>query len=191
MVTATDMDMAMVTEVMELTEPLEDIEAVEESQMNGKKIDPPIREVDTKAYMDVMKELVQEGKTVSILVSGSSMSPFLIHRRDRVFFEQPDSPLKRGDIVFYQRESGQYVMHRIWKIKEDGLYIVGDAQTQLEGPVSEQQVFARISKCERDGKCLTKGDFWWDFFEKVWIRMVPIRPWIWKCYEKIRRLRGR
>ena len=136
----------------------------------------PIREVDTAAYLDVMKELVQEGRSVSIIVSGNSMSPFLIHRRDRVFFEKPNRPLRRGDIVFYQREGGRYIMHRIWKVKKEGYYIVGDAQTEIEGPVKPEQIFALITKCERKGKMITSGSFWWEFFEKVWIRMVPVRP---------------
>lgn len=152
----------------------------------GKRLEPGIREVDTKAYLDVMKELVEDGRKVSILVSGSSMSPFLIHRRDRVFFEQPKASLKRGDIVFYQRKSGQYVMHRIWKVRKDGFYIVGDAQTELEGPIAREQIFAQVIQCERNGKLLEQGDFWWDFFAKVWIRIVPLRPWLWSVYEKVR-----
>ena len=145
----------------------------------------PMREVDTGAYLDIMKELVQEGKSVSITVSGSSMSPFLIHRRDRVFFEKPARSIRQGDIVFYQRENGRYVMHRVWKVKPKGYYMVGDAQTEIEGPVPEKQIFARITKCERKGRMLSAGNFWWFFFEKVWIRIVPFRPWILGSYERI------
>ena len=147
--------------------------------------DVPNREVDTTAYLDVLKELVEDGKSVSILVSGSSMSPFLIHRRDRVFFEKPNRPLRRGDIVFYQRDNGRYIMHRLWKVKEDGYYIVGDAQTEIEGPIRPDQIFALITKCERKGRMLSSGDFWWDFFEKVWIHIVPLRPFIWGCCNQV------
>lgn len=149
------------------------------------------KEIDTAAYLDVLKELVEEGKAVSITVVGSSMSPFLIHRRDRVFFEKPDRPLRRGDIVFFQRRNGRYVMHRIWKIKKDGLYIVGDAQTEIEGPISREQIFARITQCERNGRMIGAGDFCWEFFEKIWIRIVPARPLIWKCYGTFKSLMRR
>jgi len=144
-----------------------------------------VREVDTAAYLDVMKELVETGKSVSIIVSGNSMSPFLIHRRDRVFFEKPKRPLKRGDILFYQRDNGRYIMHRLWKVKPEGYYIVGDAQTEIEGPVRPDQVFACITKCERKGRIISNGDFWWEFFEKIWIRIVPLRPLIRGFYEGI------
>ncbi|MBE5956536.1 MAG: hypothetical protein E7253_08790 [Lachnospiraceae bacterium] len=144
-----------------------------------------MREVDTTAYLDTMKELVKEGKLVSVIVSGNSMSPFLIHRRDRVFFEKPKRPLRRGDILFYQRKDGRYIMHRLYKIKEDGYYMVGDAQIEIEGPICREQIFALVTKCERKGKQISKGSFWWEFFEKVWIRMVPLRPFLRGFYEKI------
>ena len=110
---------------------------------------------------------------------------FLGHGRDTIFFSAPDRELRRGDMVFYQRDSGQFVMHRIWKVKKDGYYIVGDAQTDIEGPIRRDQIFARITKVNRKGKMISNGDFWWEFFEKVWIRMVPLRPAIVKFYTAV------
>ena len=131
--------------------------------------------VDTYEYVSVLKELVEEGKEVSMLIAGSSMSPFLCHQRDSIFFKKPDRELKRGDMVFYQRNSGQYVMHRIYKVKSEGYYMVGDAQTEIEGPLERNQIFAIITKVKRKGKWIESGDFWWEFFAKVWIQIVPVR----------------
>ncbi len=141
------------------------------------------RVVDTREYVSVLKELSDEGKVVSMRIAGSSMSPFLCHNRDYIFFTKPDRPLRRGDMVFYQRGTGQYVMHRIWKQGSRGFYIVGDAQTVIEGPVREDQIFALIIKVQRKGKILQPGDFWWEFFEHVWIRIVPVRRIILKLYS--------
>ena len=153
--------------------------------MNSQGRDFPTREIDTGTYLDVMKDLVSSGRQVGLTVAGNSMAPFLVHGRDRVFFEKPDRPLRRGDIVLYQRANGRYIMHRIWKVKEGSFYIVGDAQTEIEGPVGKEQIFARITKCERKGKIITNGDFWWDFFEKAWIRIVPVRPYVVRSYTKL------
>lgn len=141
--------------------------------------------VDTREYVSVLRELTEQGKEVSLIISGSSMSPFLIHQRDYICFKKPERKLKKGDMVFYQRDSGQYVMHRIWKIQPDGYYIVGDAQTEIEGPVREEQIFALITKVQRKGKWLAPGDFWWEFFEHVWLHMIPIRRKIMKIYAKV------
>ena len=116
--------------------------------------------VDTREYVGMLKELTEEGKEVSMLVFGSSMAPFLIHARDMIYFKKPDRELQKGDIVFFRRKSGQFVMHRIWKIRPEGYYIVGDAQTQIE-------------------------DFWWEFFEHVWLHMIPLRRGIMWCYAKV------
>lgn len=141
--------------------------------------------VDTREYVSVLRELTEQGKEVGLIISGSSMSPFLIHQRDYICFKKPDRKLKKGDMVFYQRDSGQFVMHRIWKIRPDGYYIVGDAQTETEGPVREEQIFALITKVQRKGKWLAPGDFWWEFFEHIWIHMIPIRRMIMKIYAKV------
>ena len=38
--------------------------------------------VDTNAYVSVLRELAEGGRVVSMQIAGSSMSPFLCHRRD-------------------------------------------------------------------------------------------------------------
>lgn len=134
-----------------------------------------VKQVDTREYVSVLREIAEEGKVVSMLIAGSSMAPFLCHNRDYIYFTRPERELRRGDMVFYQRDGGRYVMHRIYKIKPDGYYMVGDAQTQIEGPLRRDQIFALIIQAKRKGKMIRPGDFWWEFFEHVWIRIVPAR----------------
>ena len=141
------------------------------------------RVVDTNEYVTVLRELAEEGRVVSMLIAGSSMSPFLCHNRDYIYFTKPDRELRRGDMVFYQRDTGQYVMHRVYKRKKDGYYMVGDAQTQIEGPLRGDQIFARIIKVKRKGRIIEPGNFWWEFFEHVWIRIIPLRKVIEKLYS--------
>lgn len=145
-----------------------------------------IREVDTVQYVSMLHSLVEEGKDVTLLISGSSMTPFLVHHRDTIFFGKPERELRKGDMVFYQRLNGQFVMHRIWKVKPEGYYIVGDAQTEIEGPIKREQIFALVKKVQRKGKWIGPEDFWWTFFEKVWINMVPLRPVLRKMYGLLR-----
>ena len=152
------------------------------------KTEKVIRKVDNDLYIPILKDIIQTGKDVNLLISGSSMSPFLCHLRDTIIISKPEGHFQRGDMVFYQRDNGQYVMHRIHHIDNDGmLYIVGDAQVQIEGPVRPDQVFGVIHKVIRKGQLLQKGDFWWDFFEKIWIRIVPLRPYITRLYSCLRR----
>ncbi|MEE1087299.1 MAG: S24/S26 family peptidase [Schaedlerella sp.] len=147
--------------------------------------------VDTREYLSVLKELVEEGKEVSMLIAGSSMSPFLGHERDYIYFRKPEAPIRRGDMVFYQRRNGQYIMHRVWKVKDGQYYMVGDAQTEIEGSLERDQIFAVITKVKRKGKWCGPGDFWWEFFEKVWIRIVPLRRLLVRLYGIVYKLKKR
>ena len=146
------------------------------------------RVVDTREYVSVLREIAEEGKVVSMLIAGSSMAPFLCHNRDYIYFTRPDRELRKGDMVFYQRDSGQYVMHRICRVRPEGYYLVGDAQTQIEGSLRRDQIFARIIRVKRKGKILEPGDFWWEFFEHVWIRLLPVRRFLVKVYGIFHRL---
>lgn len=145
---------------------------------NGKGV----KIVDTREYVSMLRELTQEGKEVSMIISGSSMSPFLIHARDSICFKAPWREPRRGDMVFFERPTGQFVMHRVLRKKPEGYYIIGDAQKDIEGPVQPEQIFAIITKVCRKGKWLKPGDFWWEFFEHVWLRLIPVRRILVRMY---------
>jgi hypothetical protein len=144
-----------------------------------------MRELDTQEYVSMLKELVEEGHQVSLLISGSSMLPFLIHHRDTIYFQKPDRELKVGDMVFYRRSNGKYVMHRICRIRPEGFYMVGDAQTEIEGPLNRDQIFGLVTAVNRKGRLLRPGDFWWEFFARVWPRIIPLRGIISRIYSKL------
>lgn len=130
--------------------------------------------------------LLKEGATLPITVSGGSMLPFLAPGRDTVFIKAIDSPLKAGDIVFYRRENGRYILHRLYRLDGDKLWFVGDAQDEIEGPLNASCAFGRVSSALRKGKTEKPGTFWWDFFSKVWPKMVGHRNSIMKAYSSIR-----
>lgn len=104
--------------------------------------------MDTRAYVGMLKELVEQGREVRMVISGSSMAPFLIHGRDSIFFRAPERELRKGDIVFYERPGGQFVVHRICRVHADGYDIIGDAQTEIEHHVQRKQIFAWVTKVE-------------------------------------------
>ncbi len=128
---------------------------------NGEK---SMRLIDTRAYVGMLKELVEQGKEVRMVISGSSMAPFLIHGRDSIFFRAPERELRKGDIVFYERPGGQFVVHRICGVHGDGYDLIGDGQTEIEHNVRREQIFARVTQVERKGKRLAPGSFWWELF---------------------------
>lgn len=137
---------------------------------------------DTQMYMEKYRLLLASGETLSLPVLGSSMSPFLVHGRDTVWLTAPGKPLKAGDIVLYRRSNGQYILHRIYKAHDGTYTLIGDAHTVLESGIREDQIFGIVVYARRKGKIQKPGTFCWFFFERIWIRMIPMRPLLLRIY---------
>ena len=101
------------------------------------------------------------GEKVALTVTGNSMLPFLADGRDKVILQKIEKLPKKGDIVFYRRKNGAYVLHRVVKRKGDLFYFSGDAQLRVEGPVGKGQLLAVCKEVERDGKTIKSGDISW------------------------------
>lgn len=148
------------------------------------------RIVDIYTYMPVVLEILSQGKETSVTITGNSMSPFLIHGRDEILISPPEGNWKKGDMAFFVRDNGQYVMHRICKVDKNGAcFFVGDAQQLIEGPIKENQIFGKITKVKRKGRWIGPEDFWWKFFERIWINMIPFRPLLRRVYGIVWRLK--
>ena len=90
----------------------------------------------------------------------------------------------RYELLFFVDADGQYVMHRICRIRQGDYYLIGDAQTEIEGPIKRNQIFALVTQVKRKGKWIRPGDFWWFFFAQIWIRVIPLRRFIIRMYPK-------
>lgn len=134
-----------------------------------------MKEVDTNTYIGVLKELLEQGRQVSLVVTGSSMAPFLADHRDTVYLNPVTDPLRPGDIVLYQRANGQYVLHRIVGIHQDAYDLLGDNQTVVERGIHRNQIVGLVTAVNRKGEILRPGDKKWDFFAGMWRHMVPFR----------------
>ena len=131
--------------------------------------------IDTSEYVSNLKQLVEAGHEVVITVAGWSMEPFLRNQRDRVLLKKPITPPKNGDIVFYQRKTGQYVLHRIFKNKPEGYYLMGDSQFDLEGPIAENAIFAIVTEVERNGRWFSVKTLSWATACGIWRILYPVR----------------
>lgn len=147
-----------------------------------------VKVLSPEALIPSLLELLDEADSVPLVISGSSMTPFLVHRRDTVYLSKIQRPLKRGDMILYRRDSGKYILHRIYRVESGTYTLVGDAQTALERGICPNQVLALVIAVRRKGKLLKPGSFWWEFFRRVWIHLVPLRPGIVAIYSGVTRL---
>lgn len=155
--------------------------------------DSLVRKVDTAEYMKIVRSLLEEGREVPLVVAGNSMIPFLADQRDKILIERANGPLKKGDIAFFQRKNGQYIMHRICRVRRDKdtgrlqYWFVGDAQTIVEGPIEREQIFGLITEVERKGKNIRENNALWFFFRTIWLWARPFRRSIMRGYAIIKR----
>lgn len=149
----------------------------------------PVRLIDTQEYMEMIRALLEDGQEVSMIVTGNSMRPFLKHGRDKICMKKTDRKLRKGDIVFYRRENGQYVMHRILKCGDQSYTLLGDGQIVPESGIRQEQIFARITKVQVRGKWIGPENFRWRFFEHIWIRFCGIRKLGFSFSSKVQNLK--
>ena len=149
----------------------------------------PQRMVDARAFISTLCELVNEGREVVLNITGSSMSPFLIHQRDAVMLGKMMTQPQRGDIVLFQREDGSYVVHRVRKVSDEGYYMIGDGQTETEGPVPRERLRAIVTKVRRKAQWFGRNDLKWRFFASVWLEIIPLRKFLVKAWWMIERIR--
>lgn len=146
-----------------------------------------MKTVEAEEWASRLPELLEQAAAVPLVISGNSMSPFLVHGRDTVYLSKITQPLKKGDVIFYRRDNGQYILHRIIRAEGEIYDLVGDAQQLIERGVRRDQVIAIVTAVRRKGKLLRPGSFWWEFFEKVWVNMVPQRGKLVAGYTALRR----
>ena len=118
------------------------------------------------------------------------MYPLLFPGRDAVQIEKTDiTKVKRGDVLLYRRKEGILVLHRVYRRQKDGLYMVGDNQTEIEGPLALSQVRGKMIAVQRNGKSFSTANPFYVIFSRIWLILRPFRPVISKIIHKVRPFR--
>lgn len=128
------------------------------------------------SMMEVIKEKFSFGGEVIISASGNSMYPLFRHQKDQVCLRSAEGEdLKKYDMILYQRENGQYVLHRIVGSGEKGFVLRGDGQVVNEYPIRTEQVIAKVSGFTRNGKKYTCSHPGYRVYVCVWMHTVMLR----------------
>lgn len=142
--------------------------------------------------VDSIENLLAEDAVLPLYVSGSSMNPFLISRRDIVYLNAfKESDLSKGSIILFKRKDGSLVLHRIRKILDEGrVQVNGDAQTWCE-TVNKSQILATVIEIERKGKRKKADSFYWNSINSLWKMLYPLRSVMMRIWFKARRMKNK
>lgn len=133
-------------------------------------------------YEDLIREVLASGGEFRLYPHGISMLPLLRQGRDSVSLQQVDSPIRKGDILFYQRPDGSFVLHRVRAVTPNGLTMIGDNQTLPERGVSPDWVIGRVTRIFRDDKEVICDGFGYRLYRKLW-QFTILRGLLLKLYH--------
>ena len=157
----------------------------------------------------IMSECLAQGQEVVLTITGNSMSPFVLDKKDQVVLVACDpTALQPGDVPLFRRRSGGYVLHRIVE-RDDGVtrtrwgregalpsrgdslryMMLGDAQWREEPDIAPDQIVARATAFIRRGKRWECDSDAYIRNRMRWHRLLPIRPVLVFLYHLPHRLR--
>ena len=141
------------------------------------------------------EELEKSGKLVYTTV-GASMRPLIRQDRDISIIEKPKARLNKYDVALYKRPNGQYVLHRVVKVCDDGYVILGDNCLRKEYGIKEEQIIGVLTSLVRKGKEVDFNSFGYRFYSRFWYAVYPVRvifmrarSLLGRLYRKCRRAR--
>lgn len=126
--------------------------------------------------IEVIEEVLASGGEFRMYPKGTSMLPLIVQTRDSVVLKRNfEESAKKHDIAFYRRKSGQFVLHRVMEISEDGTYVMcGDNQLELEPGIEKEQIIGYVSGIYRKGKPIKMNGKAYGLYVFWWTKM-PVR----------------
>lgn len=135
----------------------------------------------------VIKEKINNGGTVQLPITGTSMLPLLVWSRDSVELHKCENPQKY-DIIFYRRDDGHFVLHRIVGNDDKGFILCGDNQVKKEYGITENHIIAIVKSITRKGKTFSVDKSSYKLYVKLWTWILPFRNLILVPMRKIKGL---
>jgi hypothetical protein len=144
------------------------------------------KKVHLEDWMPLIRETLAAGKNVEFSPRGTSMLPMLRQGMDRVVLSPLPEKLQKYDLPLYQRENGQYVLHRIVKVGET-ITCIGDNQIDREEGLLESQMIGLVTAFYRGNKKISVTDWRYGLYCRIWPVSRPARrAWRW-LKSKLRR----
>ena len=133
------------------------------------------------------EELEKSGKLVYTTV-GVSMRPLIKQDRDISIISKPEGRLKKYDVALYKRPNGQYVLHRVVKVRENDYVILGDNCASKEYGITDPQILGVLTSLRRNGKEIDLSSFGYKLYVRARYAHYPVRVIIFRTKRFLRKL---
>ena len=127
------------------------------------------KEIQLEDVIQIIKEKLNSGGTVTFTPHGTSMYPMLRNGEDVVVLKKPEGRLKYLDVALYRRSNGDFVLHRVIGFDKDGKYIFcGDNQFHKERGITDENIIGVVTAFYRKGKHYTDNSLSYRFYKSAW-----------------------
>ena len=130
--------------------------------------------------------LARDGRLIYTNV-GDSMLPLIREGRDLLVIEPPKGPLKTYDVPLYRRDSGQYVLHRVLRVRARDYVLCGDNRWSKETGITDRHILGVLTARIRDGKELPMNDWRCRLYAHLWCDLFPLRAFVLKALHVFKR----
>ena len=124
--------------------------------------------------MPIMREKLAAGKNVRLSPRGISMLPMIRQGMDSVVLSPLPEKLEKYDLPLYQRDNGQYVLHRVVEVGET-YTCIGDNQFELEPGLRHDQMIAIVTAFSRGEREISVKSLSYRIYCRFWHYSRPIR----------------
>ncbi len=116
-----------------------------------------------------------EHKSVTFVVRGHSMNPFLVSGRDKVILTLPLKP-RTGQVVLAEVKPQIYALHRIIKIDGDTITMRGDGNLLSQKETFRaDKIVGTAQAFIRKGKKVRLSSRKWRCYSFIWSCLRPFR----------------
>ena len=121
------------------------------------------------------KEILTKQGTLVFTPGGNSMQPLLSHHENPVVLVPVTGRLQKGDVPFYKRANGQYVLHRIVRVRKNSYDCCGDNQSAVEKGVTDDMILARMAGFYQGETYVSREEAWVKRYAKRRMASRPFR----------------
>ena len=139
--------------------------------------------VPNEVLLPEVVEMLFQGNLVTLKAKGNSMLPFIVGSRDSVML-QKNKEMRIGHIVLAEIAPQHFVLHRIIRIDNNRITLMGDGNLAGTETCAAENIFGRAVAIIRNGKQVDCYSHVEQFKARIWKALLPFRRYLLAVYRR-------
>lgn len=135
------------------------------------------------------REYLEQNGELTYTNVGVSMLPMLKQGRDLfTLTRKTEARCCKYDVVLYISPAGDYVLHRIIKVREKDYVILGDNCLNKEYGITDENILGVLTRFVHRGKEYSVTHPGYRLYAAIWCAIFPLRKFVKKLKNACRRV---